>query len=387
MNRKLCAPIVILTLFLALFLFPGDAIAQDLKIRVAGKDASIHLKPDAESRVIQISPVGTVLDAEKKVGEWYQVKIRSRLGVILTGYIHQDYVEEITAEESEEAVTEPVGEEIPTPAPEKRASRGDIGIRFGFVSGSFLGEKSSYSLNWSENLLKSVNESGAISTKIQNPLGVGLSFSYFISGGLGLQLKLDYNLTSEIKREESQSTYTLTWSWTDGRGPFDRSKEWSVDGEFSVIPISLNFTYKMQGGGMLVPYISAGASYFFGNVKANTKSGLGITWEAEGSQYIDYVDVPLRIDESIGHFGFNVGGGLDLLLSSSFGLNVEAAYFLGKKIDQTWEPVSGTYSGNNFPDVSWMIDSATIELIRGQVDPLEVNTSFFKVQAGIKLLF
>lgn len=376
MKGKLCVLIVILALFLALFLSPRNAVAQELKIRIVEKDASVHIKPDAESRVIQISPVGTVLPAEKKIGEWYQVKIRSRLGVTLTGYIHQKYVEEITAED-----------EIPIPPTEKRASRGDFGVRFGFVSGSFLGDQSKYSLNWSEDLLSSVNENGTINTKIKNPLGVGVSFSYFISGGLGVQLKLDYNFTAEIKGEESQSTYTLAWSWTDGTGPYDRSKEWSVDGEFSVIPISLNFTYKVQGGGMIVPYISAGASYFFGNVKANTKRGLGITWEDAGTQFIDYVDVPLKIDESISHFGFNVGGGLDLLLSSNLGFNVEAAYFLGKKSEQVWEPVSGTYSGNNFTDRSWIIDSATIELIRREVDPLEVNTSFFKVQAGIKLLF
>lgn len=382
MKGKFFAAVLIFAIIVALFLSPTKAVAQDLNITVTEKDAAIHLKPDAGSRVIQISPVGTVLEAEKKEGEWYQVKIQSRLGVIITGYIHQKFVKSEAGVEEEDLP----GTEEKTEG--KRAlSKGDIGIGIGYVSGSFISDQSSYSFNWSENLLSKVNENGTTMTKIKNPRGVGFSFSYLLFGGIGIQLKLDYNFTEKINEAESLSDYAITWTWTDNRGPFDRSEEWGVSGEFSVIPISLNFLYKFQGEGMIIPYFSAGASYFTGKVKANSTRGLGISWEASGSQFIDYVDVPIKVDESISHFGFNVGGGLDFMFTSSIGLNLEAAYFIGKKSEYVWEHTTGSYKGNIFPDISWSIDTSMVELIKEQVSPFEVNTSFFKVQAGVKIFF
>ena len=48
---------------------------------------------------------------------------------------------------------------------------------------------------------------------------------------------------------------------------------------------------------------------------------------------------------------------------------------------------SGTYSGNLFPDSSWNLSQENIDALNQQLSPVEVNTSFFKLQVGIKLLF
>ena len=64
--------------------------------------------------------------------------------------------------------------------------------------------------------------------------------------------------------------------------------EWPVDGDLSLTVISGNVIYKVQGSGMLIPFLSGGVSYFSGNVQANTHVGYAYTWEIVPFQYIDY---------------------------------------------------------------------------------------------------
>jgi opacity protein-like surface antigen len=154
-----------------------------------------------------------------------------------------------------------------------------------------------------------------------------------------------------------------------------------------VFPISLNLIYKLQSGGMLAPYFSGGVSYFMGSAKVNSVRGVGITWESEGSRFLDYLSVPLEIDESLSHLGFNLGAGLDILFSPGFGVNLDAAYFMGKSSDLTWQHAAGEYAGTYFPENSWTLDQDFVQLLDGQVSALDVNTSFFKIQAGVKVLF
>ncbi len=371
---------------------PVHALPQTIKITVISQDAVVYAKPDTASQVIQNPPNGVVLEAEELIGEWYRVKVRSRVGMTITGYIHKQWVKP----EGDAPAQPPRIPEKPRADTSRTGSdtrpgrtsppRGELALRFGMSSGSLLNDFSAYSESWSSGLLASVSETGGIHHAIKNPLGIGIGFAYGISGGLGIQVKVDYNFTSKMT-DDGFSNYSMTWSWTDGDGPYDTSEEWPVTGELSVIPVSLNLLYKIQGGGLLVPYISGGATYFLGSVKASSKRGAGITWDEEGLQYIDYLDVPVQIDESISHLGFNVGGGLDLMFSANVGLNLDACYYLGKKTPLTWQHAGGTLPGNLFPNSSWALDQENIDALNQQISPLEVNTSFIKLQAGIKFLF
>jgi opacity protein-like surface antigen len=390
MNRTLGKKLWIgVILALGCLVSAGMAL-QKIKLTVNQPNARIHVSPDETSQVIQEVEVGAELEAERRAGDWYEVKVQSRLGVLLTGYLHRRFVDESAGGGA--PVTKPAQKKTSADRPQRPAAapfrpRGDLAVRFGTAAGSFLGSTSAYSESWSDGLLSSVGESGTISHEAANPLGLGLSFSYYFAGGLGLQVKLDYNFTVDLAAEGNGSTYRMSWSWTDGRGPFDVSEDWALDGDLSLTPISLNLVYRVQGGGRLVPYIGAGVSYFIGKVNVDTRRGWGFSWEDSESQYIDYIDVPVRIDESIGHLGFNLGGGVDLLFSRGFGLNLEAAYFVGKSLDLAWQHASGTFAGNIFPDSSWVFDQEIAEALNQQVDPLQVKTSFFKLQAGFKVLF
>jgi opacity protein-like surface antigen len=335
--------------------------------------------------------VGTEFEAEKMVGDWYEIRYRSTLGVLVTGYIHKMYVEKAEPELTPK-VEEPMKPTAP-PAPvprqaepaKKALAKGDFAILGGFVSGSFLSETSTYSASWNEAGLKSVIESGSIGHKIGSSAGLGLSFSYLFAGGLGIQVRYDFNLSRNFD-PSSQGTYAIAWAWTTA-GTGSRNDAWPTTGSFSVSPLSLNVIYKIGRGGALTPYISGGVSYLLGKVEAETTRGYGLTWEDESYQYIDWIDIPLAVDKSIGDLGFNVGGGFDFRLASRMAVTAEVVYFIGKTTQEPWWPQPGSYPGNNFPNVNWTIDQSFAEQIADQVTPLEIKTSFFKVQLGIKFLF
>lgn len=83
-------------LFLALFVsvLTSLVFSEVLKVRVVASQANIRLKPDLQSAVISKVPLGGVLDAVKKEGEWYHVKLPAdEKGIVVTGYIHQSTVE------------------------------------------------------------------------------------------------------------------------------------------------------------------------------------------------------------------------------------------------------------------------------------------------------
>lgn len=84
-----CAILIISFIFLAI---NGDA--AEIKVRVIAHGAIIRLKPDINSPVISIAPIGSVLESEGKEGEWYRVNLPpDKNGTIVFGYIHESKVE------------------------------------------------------------------------------------------------------------------------------------------------------------------------------------------------------------------------------------------------------------------------------------------------------
>lgn len=391
MKRKNHKVILFIAVIFCLLIPAQHISAAKTKIRVIVKNANIRSSPSLESEVIQEQvPIGAVFQAKAIKGDWYEIKYQNSSGVLITGYIHKTYVEiqdEEPPAEKEEAVKTPQPKPVPPPQPfERKQPKGEFSIMGGLTMGSFLPDSTSYSSNWSEGVLKSVAESWTITHKINSPLGVGITFSYFLFGGIGIQARIDYNLTKEFITEESFSNYSITWSWTNS-GPYSREESWSTTGNISLIPFSLNLIYKTPGSGLIRPFFSGGVSYFIGKVTLDSRIGYGDSWVSGNSRYIDYAAIPVSIDSSLNSLGFNLGGGLDYMFSSNIILTAEGRYFIGKSINADLEPVPGTYHGNNFPNMSWTLDQALADSLIGQAPPLEISTSFLKIQGGIKFLF
>jgi opacity protein-like surface antigen len=385
----LSAGLVVLITALALPL-----LAQGAKLKVVVDNASLRIRPSLDSEAIEESiPLNTVLTSENKVGEWYEVRYKSRAGVTLIGYIHEMYVEVLVEEAPRtpalEAERPPVREaRRPEPLAFEEYGQKKTAIFFGggLGFGSSLNSSTDYSYNWGmTGPLDYMDEVGQVSHSAAGPKGLGFSLAYFFSGGLGLSLRVDLNFSQKLTGD---SAYELTWEWWD-RGPYTDQASWDFTGNLSVVPISLNAVYKF-GTGIFSPYISAGPTFFLGKLKIDTTLGLGDTWTyLEGGilwRYIDYFAIPAYVDQSLNGIGFNVGAGVDIALSPNFVLTLDTAYFFKGKTEVAWSYTPGSYDANINPEWYWDLSQDDLNSLLDNIPLITVNLSHFKILAGLKIL-
>lgn len=76
---------------------------RPVKVRITAEQANLREKPDIGSSIVQQVPEGTVLEADRKEGEWYFVRYVLEDGGVLGGWIHESLVVEVAAEAGERA--------------------------------------------------------------------------------------------------------------------------------------------------------------------------------------------------------------------------------------------------------------------------------------------
>lgn len=376
--------------FILVFLLvcPFSVQAQTQKIRVVVKNASIRLSPSMDSEVLRKPNIGAVFDVVKKVDEWYEVKFTSTVGVEITGYIHEMFVELMQTEvvpEREPEIRQPVEVEVQREPPAYPKSEVMLSFRYPF--GYSLNETSVYSTTWGPYVeLQSVSESVSIGHQLKGPLGFGVAFNQLLFGGLGIQVRFDMN-TKDMITDDSLSGYTLNFNWY-GRSTSTFTDEWPVTGEISLMILSLNLSYKALGLGMIAPHISAGVSYFTGSMLVETNNAIAGTWINWDTlmQYIDWWAVPFEIDSKISSIGFNAGAGIDIILMPNLALTLGARYYYASEIQEHWQLFAGSYDSTNYI-ASWDISQEIVDHIQENISHFVFNPSFFSVLFAIKLMF
>ncbi|MGB6339787.1 MAG: outer membrane beta-barrel protein [Candidatus Aminicenantaceae bacterium] len=403
--RRLSNGKVIFCLVVVLFaVLPLSGQTEKQKIKVVVENATIRANPDLQSDVIKHTTLGAVFEVEEKEGEWFTIKVQTEVGVLLTGYIHEMFVEveEEEKEDIEEAVEmapepeEKVVEvqkklESPMPPQEARPTRMEIAFGGSYTSGYSINSVS-YSDSFSEGSLERANENGTITQGLEKPMGFYGSFNFFLTQGLGIELRLDINSSANYT-SSSMSNYRLSWEWSDGRSS-DTTKQWDIQGGgvSSLTVFSGNLMYKVRTGGFFAPFFSGGVSYYSGSLnKASTFVGYGTTWAIEDFQfitrYIDFFDIPATLEASFSGIGFNVGGGADLQFSRSLALNIDARYFMLKNVEERWQVRAGTYPTNLHEGVTITLLEQNALALQESITPVEIKTSFFKISLGLKLMF
>jgi hypothetical protein len=111
-KRKFLISVIYLS---AALLWPGLGQAENLKLRVIVEKADVHLRPDKSSTVLSESLLGTFLESDMQVGDWFRVVLPSdEKEFKLTGFIHSSAVEVITKKPEERPMEEiPIKEERP----------------------------------------------------------------------------------------------------------------------------------------------------------------------------------------------------------------------------------------------------------------------------------
>src|SRR5512138_2730365 len=105
-----------------------SAQAQAVKLKVTADQANLREKPDIGSSIIQAIPSGTILEADRKEGEWYFVRYTLEDGGVIGGWIHESLVEVLGPGEP---IKPPAVRPAPKTPPRERARRpaGQGGIR------------------------------------------------------------------------------------------------------------------------------------------------------------------------------------------------------------------------------------------------------------------
>jgi hypothetical protein len=95
MGNRLNGKLIISLIIVFLLILPAISYAQKQRIKVVVRNASIRMQPNVDSEVVLNPPAGSTFEVEKKLGDWYEVKFTSDIGVLITGYIHSMFVEVI----------------------------------------------------------------------------------------------------------------------------------------------------------------------------------------------------------------------------------------------------------------------------------------------------
>jgi len=201
--RQTVLPImVVLVLGAALSLRAQATAGRTFKVKVTAEQANLREKPDIGSSIVQQIPEGTVLEADKKEGEWFFVRYTLEDGGVIGGYIHESLVEVVeqaaVPAPAEKAPARPIprGERIP--ASRRAKSPGPDAPHLEFSLSGGVGWTAPRDLNDGAQGFADTNgaflgipASGSVDTLHLATL-VGLELSYRVSPLLSIGLGVDY---------------------------------------------------------------------------------------------------------------------------------------------------------------------------------------------------
>jgi opacity protein-like surface antigen len=386
-NRTKAALLVLL--LAAVLAAPLAAAAQPVKIKVTSASAVLRLSAGPRGEVaVEKIPVGTVFEAVRKTGAWFEVRYRAEMGVLLTAYIGETDVE-VIGEAPAPATVKPAPAAKaaqPKAKAEPRSTGGgglELAIGGGLAMPGFKDWSGVYSDAWSWALLQSASETGMLSLSAKSPINLGLAATYFFNEKLGVRLRIDY--LSKRTFQDGIGTYKMTWTWSVAPGgPFTQETEWPLTGDLSALPISLNGVYRFVSGPSFSAWGEAGLTIVMAKLAASGTIGYATSWTS-GPQYIDYIPLPASVDASKTAFGFNAGLGAEYKIGGSLGLFLEAGYIAAGSISQGWAVPAGTYAGVNYPSAKWIFSDTLAAEVAGKLPSLEAALGFLKLAAGVRI--
>lgn len=178
--------------------------ARTMKVKVTAEQANLREKPDIGSAIVQQIPEGTVLEADKKEGEWFFVRYTLEDGGVLGGYIHESLVSVVERAAAPEAAKRTPEREASVR--QRAAATGTTKPAGRSVSASFLEFSLSGGAGWTAP--RDLNDGAqgfadfngaSLGLPASGPVDalhlatlVGLELSYRVSPWLSLGLGVDY---------------------------------------------------------------------------------------------------------------------------------------------------------------------------------------------------
>lgn len=298
-----------------LFLLCAPAAGgPSIKLRVTAEQANIRQGPDISSTVLSQVAEGTVLEAERKEGEWFAVWVEKEEGGFLLGYVHESLVMVIEAPEKKEreepVVEEPAREKLeekkppPPPAPplltEPEKKRYILALWFGgrYAPVGDLNEGAEGMVPYFKSLL-GAEGTGKIEA-LHWGYVIGLNFQVPLSSGFFVSYGVEYfsaKKPSSVEFNESSPAGLY----------FTRP-------ELTVVPLSLSLVYHP----LSVISIKAGLDFNWARCVYFYRFEQGDSWQL------------WRGAASAGSLGFHIGLGMDWAAHPNVALTAEVIYRQGK---------------------------------------------------------
>jgi len=334
MGNRLNGKLIISLIIVFLLILPAISYAQKQRIKVVVRNASIRMQPNVDSEVVLNPPAGSTFEAENKLGDWYEVKFTSDIGVLITGYIHSMFVEVIEEQPEPERkfAPRPVKPEVQPRTVRARPSAAPQ-TRFNIaIGGLFSSAMEVYYYEYSQAYL---GEDLYIYDTFESPDAVGFS------AGIGVFVMPRIELTASA----AAMSGTPWWTWIlDVPSPYyynDYNSDTVDTDTIDTAPV-----YKKQ-------ILNFGA-----NIYLIKKSSLGVYIGGGGSlikatvdlveDYLAYhtfydvtetheieIDSITFVETSISVFGYFFRAGADLKFSRNISLYAEGWYVFAKTEEES----------------------------------------------------
>jgi len=298
--------------FVFFLLYSTNLAAQEVFVlRVKVQTANVRSEPDANSPVIKQLKGGTLIESSQKLENWYEITITDDKGQFISGYIHANIVEVVSAQAVEEKevqeeivkekeeITPPVPERIPMTLPSEKS----------YSSGGFkvLGGLANSKASHAEQDIQGFD----LADYEKSRMG--------IFGGLGFEMGSRFVIEIDLLYLQKGTAFEGDIDFGSSGSVSFKYK--SMTDEISV-PILLK-TKLLRGS---TPYFLAGAEVAY---VLSSKVSYDFSVKQPGSQPIaaagteDIIEVTNRID-----YGLILGAGFELQLGK-MPLLFEGRYHLG----------------------------------------------------------
>ncbi len=293
------------------------AQVEPQKITVKAQEATIHAKPDAESQVIERPPVGSVYEVVKKVGEWYEIKLPSRLGMVITGFIQEKFIETEKAGGEEQKVVkeEPVPPMPPPPVRKAKIGYVSLGGLYDFLQMGY-----DYSYDWFI-----YNQSGAIYDSVysQNVFGFQLGMGIFVMKNVSI----DLGFSSITKTLESFYALDLPNPQILDNIAY---AEKSGNSKIKKMMFNLGLNFHLLNEGRARPYLGGGVSYVNGEIELLKDMYFIETFFSDKHHEVEITEVKIG-SETVSSLGFYGKAGVDVEILDALIVFGEGQYLVAKK--------------------------------------------------------
>lgn len=353
--------------FIVAFLLVSPTIthAQKQKIKVVARDASIRIQPNIDSDILLTPLVGSTFEVEKKIGEWYEIKFSSETGVLITGYIHEMFVEvesEIVRPR-QEIIPEPVKTESEYQPPEEARAMGSsrVSLKGG---GIFTLIPVLYSFDYSTPFRGETLYSWEDLEKNQ-------AFGYEVGLGLYPIPYIEFEGTVTISSTELTGYYGID---IPSEFFFDLSAVDEVEAQptFEKTTFCFGLLIHPVVTGSMRLYFGGGGCYVMGNLEmvddiviTETTDFLVPSHEVTINE-VQFVETNELEDINLSKFGFYGKAGIDFMASENIALYMEGKYVFAKLEEVPYHMFSD-------------LDPTAI------IDEIDLGGIFFCI--GLKLIF